>query len=280
MHSPRRIVHRVATRAAEVDVFFLGGAVAFSVLLAGVPFLFLLLGIAGFLLPNLDTQALVGLLMAEVPQSTGSIDPTALVGGLIDGVVRDRTGISVLGTLLFVWFSTRLVGSLRAVLRAVFAVEDGHGVVLGFLFDIVVVILATFMLTLNLAVTVLVKGMGSEGARLLGLESTALSTFDALLVRATGFALIWVLCLLIYRMVTERPIAWKTAAIAATFLAVAHELLKFAFSWYVTSVATYRSVYGNLATVAVTLFWLYYTTTAFVVGGLFAEAVTQENKGQ
>ena len=58
---------------------------------------------------------------------------------------------------------------------------------------------------------------------------------------------------------------------AATLMALAHETLKYAFGWYITSVAQYRSVYGNLANLAVLLFWVYYTAIAFVGSGLLAD---------
>lgn len=275
-----RILKRTWERGGQIDVFFLGGAVAFSVTLAAVPFLLLLLGLVGFLLPHIDdpSDAVLAFLMAEVPQSDGLLDPTSFVGGLLESLVRDRAGISLVGIFLFVWFSTRLVGSLRVVLRQVFDVQDGRGIVAGKAFDGLVVLAGTLLVTVNLAVTLFVIALGSEGVRRLGITGDVLSSFEAVLVRATGFVAIWVLSLLVYKLITERKISWKTAVLAATFMALAHEALKLAFSWYVTSVATYRSVYGSLATVAVTFFWIYYTATAFVVGGLVAEAITLENE--
>ena len=62
--------------------------------------------------------------------------------------------------------------------------------------------------------------------------------------------------------------------IAATFAAAGYELLKSGFSWYVTEVADYGTAFGNLATVALLIFWIYYGSLVFILGGEFAQVST------
>ena len=57
-------------------------------------------------------------------------------------------------------------------------------------------------------------------------------------------------------------------------MAVSFELMKLGFGWYVTSVAYYRSAYGNLATIVVLLFWIYYGSAVFVLSGEVAQVYT------
>ena len=67
---------------------------------------------------------------------------------------------------------------------------------------------------------------------------------------------------------------------AATVMAVSYELMKWGFSWYVTSVADYSSAYGNLATIVVLLFWIYYVSIVFVPSGEVAQAYTTRKAGK
>ena len=46
------------------------------------------------------------------------------------------------------------------------------------------------------------------------------------------------------------------------------------FSWYATEVANYGSTFGNLATVAVLFFWIYYESLVFILGGEVAQVYT------
>ena len=89
-----------------------------------------------------------------------------------------------------------------------------------------------------------------------------------------AFGSIWVLLLFAYRYLPARPIRLRTAAIAATFTAVAHESLKLGFSWYATEVANYGSTLGNLATAGVLFFWIYYESLVFILGGEVAQVYT------
>ena len=50
--------------------------------------------------------------------------------------------------------------------------------------------------------------------------------------------------------------------------------LKYGFSWYVTDVASYGSIYGTLLTVAVLFFWIYYSAIVFILGGEIAQVWT------
>ncbi len=56
--------------------------------------------------------------------------------------------------------------------------------------------------------------------------------------------------------------------------ALARPLLKFGFLGYATNVATYGSTLGNLATVAVLFFWIYYESLVFILGGDVVQVYT------
>ena len=272
----RKIIRRTAVKAERANAFFMAGAVAFNILLAAVPFVFLLLGLAGFLLPLVDDprEIVLRFVSTGVSTTTGDWGSLELVERVLGGLVRDRTGVSLLGTVLFAWFSTRLAGSLRTVLREVFEIEPSKGVIHGKLYDAGAVLVGTLLISINLAMTIFLQAWGSEGLTRLGVHGDALSFLEAFLVRVTGFSAIWVMSLVVYRFLADERVLWRTAIVAATTMTVIHEALKFVFGWYVTSVASYGSVYGNLANLAVLFFWVYYASSAFVFSGIFAYAWT------
>jgi membrane protein len=71
---------------------------------------------------------------------------------------------------------------------------------------------------------------------------------------------------LIYRYLPARRIHWRTAIISATFTALVFELFKAVFAWYFANHAT-MSTYGGLASIAIVVIWVYYTSIAFILGG-------------
>ena len=253
----------------------MAGAVAFNLVLALIPMVVLGIGIVGFVLARYGdpTQAVLGLLTTNLPQAAG-VELTALVSNLTDGLLAGRTGYTITGSVFLLWVATRLSGSLRVTLREIFDIGFKRNPVHGKLFDIAAVLIGFLLLTLNMGATVFIEAAVRYGVFLFGIDGVALSFAERLLGYSISFVSIWFLLFFLYRYVPARPISYRTALIAATFAAVAHESLKFGFSWYATEVANYGSTLGNLATVAVLFFWIYYESVVFILGGEVAQVST------
>ena len=145
---------------------------------------------------------------------------------------------------------------------------------MGKLFDIQAVLIGVSLLTLNLGVTVAFEATMDYGIGLIGVDGSAFSIIERLLGHGLALGSIWALFLIAYRYLPARRIPWRTAWVAATFSALVHEALKWGFSWYVTEIADYGSAFGNLATVAVLFFWIYYGSIVFILGGEVAQVYT------
>lgn len=254
------------------EVFFLAGGIAFNLMLAIFPLVLLGIGIAGFVLPSFGdpTRFVVGLLTDNLPQGAeGEI--TQLVESLVQSLLDGRTGFTIAGSIFLLWMATRLAASLRVGLRETFDIGAKRNPLHGKLFDVAAVMIGIVLLTLNLTATVLITATVDYGVSFFGIQGSALSVMDRFLGYGISFLSIWTLLFLLYRYVPYRPIPFRTAVVAASFAAVSHESLKFAFSWYVTDVANFRTTLGNLATVGVFFFWIYYESLVFILGGEVAQ---------
>lgn len=263
---------RVYNSAAEDDVFFLAGAIAFNLLIAAVPFLLLIVAIFGFVLPRYvedPEQAAVNYVVSILPPSQAVVRFTReLVSGLIGG----RTRFGILGLVLFVWTATRLFGTLRTVLRFVFDLQDDRGIVRGKIFDAQMVIVAGTLFLANTGITLAleaVRNFGQEWLARRGYEE--LPIVEAVYAQLLAFAFIFAMFVLMYRYLPARRIPWRIALVAAAFTSVAWELLKGVFTWYVTYVANYGTMYGRLATLVVLVFWIYYSAIVFILGGVVGQ---------
>jgi membrane protein len=266
-------VGRVYDKAGEDDIFFLAGGIAFNVLLAGLPFLLLLVAIFGFVLPRVvddPEQAAVNYVVSILPPSQRIV---TLTRTLVQDVVAGRTQFGLLALALFIWSSTRLFGSLRVVLREIFDLPEDRGVVKGKLYDLQMVLVAGLLFMLNTGTTVVL-----ETARAIGWEWLGLAAREEVRVleRAVGqvlaFSFIFLMFVLIYRYLPARRTPWRVAMVAATFTSVVWELLKGLFAWYVADVAVgYTRTYGALVTPVVLVFWVYYSAVVFVLGGEVAQ---------
>ena len=235
-----------------------------------MPLLVLGVGLTGYVLSARfedPTDAVIALFARVLPEGEPGAQLAELLHTLIAEVMVNRTGLTIVGSIIFVWFGSRLSGSLRSALYTVFEVGVRRGLVVGKLFDMAVVSLGVVFLTLNMGVTVLLEAALGFGVDIFGWGGPTLSLAQRLLALGIAFASIWVLFVIAYRYLPMRRTAWKTTVIAATFAAVAHEGLKLAFSWYATELASYTSALGNLATIAALLLWIYYGALVFILGG-------------
>jgi membrane protein len=259
---------RVWNKAGDDDIFFLAGGIAFNFLLAAIPFLLLLISVFGFVLQATveDPQAAaVAYIMDILPTSPRVIEFTR---EMVGQVVGERTRFGILGILLLVWVSTRLIGSLRSALRLVFDIRENRGIIAGKIFDAKMVFVAGTLFVANTSITIALEAVQTYGLEFLGLtdrgEVLALQAFAAQIL---AYTFIFLMFVLIYRYLPARRIPWRIAVVAATFTAVSFELLKSVFAWYVANVATVTTAYGTLATAILLVFWIYYSAVVFVLGG-------------
>ncbi|HUG40127.1 MAG TPA: YihY/virulence factor BrkB family protein [Longimicrobiales bacterium] len=260
-------------KGEDDNIFFLAGAISFNVLVAFIPLLLAIIGIAGTVLKGQRAQdMLVQYLRQTIP---GAVDLP--YEQLLSNLAANSTGLLSIGTLFFLWVATRLVGTLRTVLREIFDIAEGRSIVAGKIFDIKMVFAAGTLFALNVGLTIGLR-LGAEFVtRTTGIHADDvpfLSQASNLWPQMLAFATIWVMFLLIYRYLPPRRIRWSTAVIAATFTSMIGEALKLGFTFYVESIADFNAFWGNVATFVILVLWIYYTSVVFILGGEVAQVVT------
>jgi membrane protein len=270
----RDYAKRVWDNSGEDNIFFLAGGIAFNLLLAAVPFVLLLVAGLGYLLEqSVDAIHVVSaILMRLLPPGVSPGEGT--LEGLLRGIVESRGPVGLYSALLFVWFSTRLFGSLRSVLAEVFDIETDRGIIAGKLFDVKVTVLATVLLVAYTVVNTYIELAGSRGFALLGelgLRREVMGWLEYSSARALSFLFIVLLFYALYKVLPNRRIRWRTALLAALFAGTLFELARGLFTAYVAR-ANPGSIYtGALAVFVVFVIWVYYAAMLFILGGEVAQ---------
>ncbi len=73
---------------------------------------------------------------------------------------------------------------------------------------------------------------------------------------------------LAYRILPYAPVTWRDAFVGAAFVAVAYEITKFGFAYFMTQAAFYKTVYGTFAFVPLMLIWIYITWWLTLAGAV------------
>jgi membrane protein len=267
------ISRRTLEAAYEDNIPFLASALSFDLLLTVIPFVVLLLATVGYLVQHQVTTQQVELheLLARLLPSTagGVTEPAfAQVETALAGVVRQRGRLTAVGLPLFLWFSTRLFGGLRAALNEVFDTDEQRPWPLAKLLDLAMVLWTGTLLVLG----ALVATWEARNASVVA-HNFPLDWMWHLSLEMIAFALGVALFFSVFKVLPSRRIPWRTALVAAAFCALGFEVAKRLYALYVIRFATLDRVASDANIVGLLLFllWIYYTSYLFLLGGEVAE---------
>ncbi len=270
------MLRRVWKQAAADNVFFLAGGLAFSILLALVPFALLLIAGLSFFLGSETTQA-ADTVMALVARLLPDDAPSAsdLLRGIVGDVLLTRGTVTIYAAVGFAWFSTRLFGSLRSVLAIIFDGDD-HGIISGKLFDFFATIVATVVVVVYVVLAAYLDLATTRGVALLerfGIQEAAIGTVAYILGRALGVTVVFALFFALYRGLPRSRPDVPTTLIGATTAALLFEVARHLFGLFIVRWDPGSLYTGSIAVVVAVVFWTYYSALIFILGGEVAQAV-------
>ncbi|MDP3910975.1 MAG: YihY/virulence factor BrkB family protein [Gemmatimonadales bacterium] len=249
------VIRRTVEAAYEDNIPFLAGALSFDILLTAIPFVGLVLAVVGYLVQHqLTVQQLEvhELLQRFLPVSSGGASGTfGFIEQALGDLVAARGRLTLLAAPLFLWFSTRMFGGLRAALNEVFDTEENRPWPIAKLTDLIMVFVVGSLFLANAFVST-----GPHAAAEIG--ALILSTL---------------LFFVIFKFLPSRRIHWRTGLVASLFCAIAFELAKRLYSLYVARFVTFDRLASDANLIGFLLFilWIYYTAYVFLLGGEVAE---------
>jgi membrane protein len=251
----RELLRGVVRRAGEHDLLTFATAIAFQVLFALIPLCLFGLGLLGGLGLQDQWTGEWG------PRVRGSMSHATFV--VVDETVRrvlesKQVFWMTLGGVIAIW-------KVSAAMRAIMDVFDriyGSDRRRSFLERLRVSLLLGVAVAALLLAAVACVVLGDDLLRGLGIDSGLVMWLRWPLALACLFA---VVALLVAKApVEDRPTHWIT--FGSALVVVSWVGTSLVFGWYLTSVADYGSVFGNLATVVVLLTYLYASSTSVLIG--------------
>jgi len=264
---------RTLEAAYEDNIPFLASGLSFDVLLTTIPFIVLLLAGGGYLVQHQITTHQVSLheLLARFfPTTAGGGEAAAFdaVERALNGALQRRGRLTLVGLPLFLWFSTRLFGGMRAALNEVFDTEESRPWPVAKALDLLMVIAAGVFLVAN----ALLSAYEASNAELVA-HNFMVSWVWGLSLETLAFSLGIAMFFLVFKMLPSRRIDWRTALVAAVFCSLGFEVAKRLYALYVARFVTFDRLASDANVVALFLFliWVYYTACLFLLGGEVAE---------
>ena len=267
----RDYAKRVWDNSGEDNIFFLAGGIAFNLLLAAVPFMLLLVAGLAMILnqstsaSSAEVNAFLDRLMP--PQAQSASSP---IHSLLDDILQAKGAVRFWSAIGFIWFTTRLFGSLRSVLAEVFDIEQDRGIIDGKIFDAKITVIATLLFVGYTSLNAYLTIATTRGFRVLtdaGLRTEVMGQLEYFFGRLLAFVFITTMFFSLYKFLPNRKIRWQTAMIAATFCSVMFEIARYLFTAYVQNFNPGSLYTGTLTAIVVAVVWVYYASVIFILGG-------------
>jgi membrane protein len=149
----------------------------------------------------------------------------------------------------------------------VFMVEKSRGMLRGIGIDLLMILLAGILLLVSMILSSLVTFLQGYHEQI----SLAIGpTVQWILIYLLPFFLTYCVFSLIFKIIPNKRVHFKSALQAAFFTSLLWESAKHLFGWYVVHVVDYSMFYGSLGTLVIFVLWVYYSSMILVVGAEFA----------
>lgn len=269
-------LRRAWAATAADNAFFLAGGIAFNILLAVVPFALLLVSGLTYVLglsPDASAGEIRVLLDRFLPPHSEAAG--SAVHGLIDEAIRTRGAAGIYGALIYVWFSTRLFGSLRAVLSLVFDRESDRGIFWGKWYDVRLTLYSTILMVAYVGLSLYLAVARSRGVSLLvelGVREDVMGRLEYAVGRLIAFAFVAALFFALYKILPKHRISSRQALIGALCSSVLFEIARNVWTAITASFDPGSLYSGTLYAVVSVVFWVYYAALIFILGAEVSQA--------
>jgi membrane protein len=268
--SKLRLVFRAAVKFDGDHGFLLSAGITFNILLCLIPLTLLMLSVIGYLFTR---EAVLEQIRNFILQAAPSLDPEVM--GVISDLVKDRRIIGIVGIGGLVWISTWVFGSLRSALNIIMGFEKGRSFLHGLAIDICMVVMVIILLLTSMSLTSFVTYI--EGY---GLPFHIGPILQWLMKYLLPLLFTYWMFFLIYKIIPDRRISFRTALFTALFTSVLWETAKHFFGWYILHLSRFPVLYGSLSALVVFLFWLYYSSIILLLGGEVAHLSQKEKQSK
>jgi len=243
------------------DVPRMGAALAYYTLFSLFPLLLLVISLVGYLLKagvSLAVHAegrLLEVVSLTLPQA-GHFLAEALQ------TAESRSGeVGLVGMVILLWSAANVFAQLDRTFQVIWDVQDSppfwRSPLVGFLMVFMIFLLLLVAMMGTVALDVALRLIQQPSYR---------GFLWKLMVWGGSFLLTVAIFAGLYRYLPRAKVHWRDVWPAALMAALAWEVLKWGFGWYVSQ-ADYGAIYGSVGSVIALLTWVYLSSQVLFLGG-------------
>ena len=259
------LVLRTFRELSNDDATHMAAGVAFYAILSLFP---MTLGLVALLSVFLDSSSVQTQLLAFFQ------DYLPGVNDALETNINNGTSVSgFLGVLSFLglfWSASAVFGAISRAVNRAWDVHQDRTFVVAKLRHIAMALGVGLLFVLSVGATTAIQFLGRVDLPVVGrigfLENDGIN----IIARPLPFVFSFTIFVLVYKFVPNTPTHWRYIWPGVLLAAVAFEVSKTLFVFYLDNFANYGRVYGSLGSVVALLVWTYVSALILIVGAEFA----------
>jgi membrane protein len=265
-----RIGREVEKKYSEDGGPLIAAAISFFVILSLIPLLLLAVwGLGRFLSSEQAFRHVVQYVGDYLP---GLGDEGSLVGYLQD-LVNSHGTIGWLGFAGLLWSGSQGFVVLEQAMNIAFRVPERRNFLQIRLLSFGMILLSGGSLALSLAITSTVTTIRGYTLPVLGWKPGEIPFLWSVVSAVVPVLLAVLSFTVVYRVVPNAHMRWRSAAIAGLVAGVLWDLAKRVFTYYLARYAAYDQIYGPIGGIIGLVFWIYYSSVILVLGAELASVL-------
>jgi membrane protein len=182
--------------------------------------------------------------------------------------VENASKMTPVGIAVLVVFALLLISSIDHTLNHIWRVQKNRRLVVSFLIYLVVLILGPVLIGISLITS-------SYLLSLSGIGENELQSVRKLLLATLPYLSSFLSFLLIYLLVPNTRVHFRSALSGALMASILFELSKYAFALYFTHFPVYQAIYGVLAIIPLLFIWVFVSWVVILVGAQVAASLDE-----
>ncbi len=240
----------------HAECFARAGSLSFTTFLALVPLMVLSVNVlALFPISHVFQSRIQDFIFSNFIVSSGNVVLNYLK--IFVERVRELSGISIAFLMVT---AVSMLFSIETSLNAIWKCPRHRFWLKAIGLYIFILLITPLLITLSLALTFLVENLMDD--------IWHLPISIGFLFKGTPILMSFLGYLLVYKIMPNCMVPWKSAFLSALFSAVLFESAKIGFTWYLKLFPTYQIIYGAIAALPIFLMWIYICWVIFLMGGV------------
>jgi membrane protein len=280
LNALKRLARFVAIRSGEDRIPQIAGSLTFTTVLSLVPLVTVAFALfTAFPIFASFQQSLQGFLVEHLmPAQINS-----QIFKYLDQFAQQAKGLTTLGMITLVVTSVTTMMIVESAFNTIWRVRKSRPLAQRILVYWAVLTLGPLLIGVSLSVSSYVLTHSMLASTVANVAGAASAASDAA-SRAMPGIVDWALTMAVlplsvfaftlsYKCLPNCRVAWRDALVGGLCAAIAFELAKRGFGWYIRRIPTYTAVYGAFATIPIFLLWVYLSWLITLFGAMLTSAL-------